>query len=77
MESHLSITYYKYESTLFENNLGEFSRESYSTDLLFSPNNNWIIGGEHRSATLNVDRLELQTNGYLHTFFPRALAQSV
>ena len=55
--------------TSLERNLGELTRENYSTDLLFKPNNNWLLGGGHRSAILNVDRLELQTNGYLHTFF--------
>ena len=68
-ESHLSIAYYKSETTSFEQDLGELHRENYSTDLLFRTSNNWMLGGGHRSAVLNVDRLELQTNGYLHTFF--------
>jgi hypothetical protein len=65
----LSIAYYDYEETSLERSLGETNRESYSTDLLFNSNNNWVYGAGHRSAILNVDRLELQTNGYLHTFF--------
>jgi len=68
-ESHLSIAYHKNETASLERNLGETNGENYSTDLLFKPNNNWILGGGHRSVILNVDRLELQTNGYLHTFF--------
>ena len=59
----MSIAYYKSEKTSLESKLGELNRENYSTDLLFKPNNNWILGGGHRSAILNVDRLELQTNG--------------
>ncbi len=68
-ESHLSIAYYDNEETSFERNLGETNRENYSTDLLFKANKNWMFGAGHRSTILNVDRLELQTNGYLHTFF--------
>jgi len=68
-ESHLSIAYHDYGETSFERNLGEINREIYSTDLLFKPNDNWMFGGGHRSTILNVDRLELQTNGFLHTFF--------
>lgn len=68
-ESHLSIAYFDYEKTSFERNLGEFDRENAGTDLLFKLNNNWVLGGGHRSEILNAERLELQTNGYLHTFF--------
>ena len=67
--SHLSIAYYDSEKTSFENDLGTSSREDYSTDLLVKLDEQWIVGGGHRSAILNVDQLELQTNGYLHTFF--------
>ena len=48
---------------------GKTNRENFSTDLLFKANDNWILGFGHRTAVLNVDDLELQTNGYLHTFF--------
>jgi hypothetical protein len=68
-ETHFSIAYYKSETTSLEGNRGESSREDYSSDLLIKPNDNWLVGGGHRSAILNVDDLELQTNGYLHTFF--------
>jgi hypothetical protein len=68
-ESHLSIGYFNYETNLLERNLGTSDRENFSTDLLFHLNSNWFLGGGHRSEILNVDGLELQTNGYLHTFF--------
>lgn len=68
-ESHLSIAYYDKEETSFESSLGETNQEIYSTDLLFRLNDNWILGVGHRSTILNVDRPELQTNGYLHSFF--------
>jgi len=68
-ESHLSFGYYKYEAAAFERNLGTSDRENYSTDLLFRLNSNWSIGAGHRSEILNVDGVELQTNGFLHSFF--------
>ena len=68
-ESHLSIAYYDTEEASLEGRLGETNLKNYSTDLLFKSNNNWIYGFGHRSAILNEDRLELQTNGYLHSFF--------
>ena len=61
--------YFKYETNLFEGNLGTSDRENFSTDLLFNLNSNWFLGVGHRSEILNVDRLELQTNGFLHTFY--------
>jgi hypothetical protein len=68
-ESHLSIGYFNYETTPFEGFLGTSDRENFSTDLLFRLNSHWFLGGGHRSEILNVDRLELQTNGFLHTFY--------
>lgn len=53
----------------FAGNLEESNRQNFSTDLLFNVNDNWRLGLGHRSEILNVDRLELQTNSYLHTFF--------
>jgi hypothetical protein len=68
-QSHLSIAYYRNETTSFDGNLGELDREDFSTDLLFKLDDNWSIGGGHRSTILDVAPLQLQTNGYLHTFF--------
>ena len=68
-ESHLSVGYFDYETSPFERSLGTSDRENFSTDLQFRLNSNWLLGGGHRSEILNVDGLDLQTNGYLHTFF--------
>lgn len=68
-EPHLSIAYFDNAESSFERNLGETNRENFSTDLLFTTNSNWILGAGHRTTVLNTERLELQTNGYLHTFF--------
>lgn len=67
--SHLSIGYVDNATASFEGSIGDLNRDNFSTDLLFDLNNNWTLGFGHRSAVLNVDRLMLQTNGYLHSFF--------
>ncbi len=68
-DPHLSIAYYQHEKSSIERNLGETKQESYDIDLQFKPNHKWAFGAGHRYTILNVDRLELQTNGHLHTFF--------
>lgn len=68
-ESHLAIAYYDQEQSTLESGPGETNLELYGTDMLFRPHDAWRLGFGHRSMILNVDRLELQTNGYLHTFF--------
>ena len=67
--SHLSIAYQKHEKSSFEGGLGETRQENYEFDLQFDLNNKWVIGAGNRYTILNVDGLELQTNGHLHTFF--------
>lgn len=68
-ESHLTIAYYDQEAALLEGNVGETNLDIYSTDFLFRSDGRWNFGVGHRSTVLHVERLELQTNGYLHTFF--------
>ena len=67
--SHLSIAYYNHENSSFEGSIGETNQENANFDLLFKLNDNWAIGAGHRYTILNVDPLELQTNGHLHTYF--------
>jgi hypothetical protein len=70
-ESYLSIAYYDHEESALDGSLGETDLEHYSTDLLFKWNDKWSFGAGHRNTILNVDRLEPQTNGHLHSiFFP-------
>ena len=68
-ESHLSIAYYNQEASSFDGNPGETNLENYDTDILFQRNERWSFGAGHRYTILNIDQIELQTNGYLHTFF--------
>ena len=68
-DPHLSIAYYKHGGSSIERNLGETRQENVDIDLQLKSNNKWTFGAGHRYAILNVDQLELQTNGHLHTFF--------
>jgi len=67
--SQLSIAYDKHEESSFESGIGETKQENVNFDLLFKLNDNWAFGAGHRYTILNVEPLELQTNGHLHTFF--------
>jgi len=67
--SQLSIAYYKDEKSTFESGIGEIGQENTSFDLLLHSKKNWAFGVGHRYTILNVDGLQLQTNGHLHTFF--------
>ncbi len=63
------MAYYDHEKSSFETNVGETDQVNVNFDLLFKLNHNWAFGAGHHYTALNVDPLELQTNGYLHTFF--------
>lgn len=68
-ESRLSIAYYSHDTSPLGTSGGTSELENFSTDLLFNSSNEWAYGIGHRTTILNVDGLDLQTNGYLHTFF--------
>ena len=68
-ESHLSVAYYGHEKSPLGTSGGTTNLENFSTDLLFNTSNKWAYGFGHRTTILDVDGLDLQTNGYLHTFF--------
>lgn len=68
-ESRLSVAYYDHEQSRLGASGGTSELENLSTDLLYNTTNKWAYGFGHRTTILNVDGLDLQTNGYLHTFF--------
>ncbi len=68
-ESHLSIAYYDHEESPLGTTSGTSDLENFSTDLQYNTSSKWIYGFGHRTTILHVDGLDLQTNGYLHTFF--------
>ena len=68
-DSQLSIAYYDHEKSSFERSVGQTDQENINFDLLFKLKGKWAFGAGHRYTILNVEPLELQTNGHLHTFF--------
>ena len=68
-ESHLSVAYYEHEKTPLGTSGGSSKLENFSTELLYHTGSDWAYGFGHRTTVFNVDGLDLQTNGYLHTFF--------
>jgi hypothetical protein len=69
--SHLSAAYYKHDESALTGSTGHINRENYDFDLQLNLNESWVFGVGHRYVTLDVDPIELQTNGHLHTlFFP-------
>lgn len=70
-ESRLAIAYYDHEQSRLGTSGGTSDLENFSTDLLYNTTSRWAYGFGHRTTVLNVEGLDLQTNGYLHTlFFP-------
>lgn len=67
--SYLSIAHYDYEKSFLEQGLGEAKKEETNTDFLFILNDNWSMAAGHRYTVLNIEPLDPQTNGHLHTFF--------
>lgn len=69
--SHLSVAYYNHSKSSFAGDIGQSNQENQNFDLLFKLNETWAFGVGHRYDILDVDPIELQTNGHLHTsFFP-------
>lgn len=74
--SYFSFGYYTDEKSSIEGGLGEVSQENSVFNLQFKLKNKWSLGVGHRYTILNIEPLELQTNGHLHTFFVPAHRQS-
>lgn len=69
--SRLSLGYYKQGGSDLSANAGEVRRKDHDLDLQYRVNDRWLIGVGHRYVILDVEPVELQTNGHLHTlFFP-------
>jgi hypothetical protein len=69
--SHMSVAYYKHEDSAVAGGTARARQERYDFDLQFGLNENWQLGIAHRYVILDVDPIDLQTNGHLHTlFFP-------
>lgn len=71
-EAHLSIGYSDNARVPVGGAGGTSDRDDFRTDFALISTGRWQIAGGHRSAIFNIDGLEPQTNGYLHTFFVAA-----
>lgn len=67
--SYVSMARYADQNSSIENAPGKVSQDNNVVDLLLKLNDEWSIGVGHQYTILNVEPLELQTNGDLHTFF--------
>ncbi len=69
--SYVSVGYFKDQEASFEGGIGTNRQENFEFDLQFEAGDNWRLGIGHRYKILNVDGLQPETNGHLHTsFFP-------
>ncbi len=67
--SHLSLAHYFHEKSALHRGLGDLRQRHNEIDLLFRPSDQWAVGAGHRYTILDIETLELQSNGHLHTFF--------
>ncbi len=68
-DSHLSIAYRMHDESSIEGGVGKTRQENFDFDFQYKSKDKWVFGAGHRYTILNIDGLELQTNGHLHTFF--------
>ena len=69
--SHLSFAYYRHDTSVFAGDAGQIDRENRNVDLQYKMSEAWSFGIGHRYVILDMDPIDLQTNGHLHTlFFP-------
>ena len=69
--SHVSVAYYSHDTSAVAGTAGQIDRENRNVDLQYKMDEIWSIGVGHRYVILDMEPIELQTNGHLHTlFFP-------
>jgi hypothetical protein len=67
--SHISVAHYDHDKSFFEPALGAIKQKNYNFDLLFRLSDNWRVGAGHRYTILDIEPIEPQANGHLHTLF--------
>jgi len=68
--SRLSIDVVRYGDSTFDNGAGVVGQKNNKFDLMFKTNDDkYLFGAGHRYSIFDVDPLQPQTNGHLHTFF--------
>ncbi len=69
--SRLSLGYFEQERSYLERDAGRVVQKRQDVELEYRLNDEWSIGAGHRYAILDIEPIELQTNGHLHTvYFP-------
>jgi hypothetical protein len=69
--SRAAVAYYDYDESALSGGTGKVRRKNHDIDLHYEQGETWSFGAGHRYVILDMDPVELQTNGHLHTvFFP-------
>ena len=67
-DSFIRGGYYDQQDAAVTDRAAAARQEHHEIDLQFQKGH-WTIGASHRYVILDIEPLELQTNGHLHTFF--------
>ncbi len=68
--SRLSVDIVRYSDSTFDDGAGTVGQKNNNFDLMFKMNGDkYLFGAGHRYSIFDVDPLQPQTNGHLHTFF--------
>ena len=67
VSSRLALGYYEYDKSGIDGVEGEIQRKNHNVDIHYKLDETWSFGTSYRYTILDVDPLELQTNGHLHT----------
>jgi hypothetical protein len=68
--SKLSIDLVRYSDSTFDNGAGAVGQKNNNFDLMFKTDDEHLLfGAGHRYSIFDVDPLQPETNGHLHTFF--------
>ena len=65
--SRLAVGYYDYEKSGVSGIAGQIDRKNHNVDLHYKLDETWSFGTAYRYTILDIDPIELQTNGHLHT----------
>jgi hypothetical protein len=68
--SRLSIDIVRHSDSTFDNGAGTIGQKNNNFDLMFKTDDDkWLVGAGHRYSIFDIDPLQPETNGHLHTFF--------
>ena len=68
--SRLSFEIVRHSDSAIDNGAGAVGQENNNFDLMFKTDDDkWLFGAGHRYTIFDIDPLQPETNGHLHTFF--------